>query len=308
MNHNIIISGAGGLVATELIHLLLKDESNILFLLSTNVQKLRDRYQGISNIQCFTLSNFVDYCNCNSNVDYLSFVNTAFSRSSEGDLLASSMEYTIAVLKLVRQLKISSFINISSQSVYGQKTKPLWTEDTLLAPNYMYALGKTATEKFTEVMLEDTNIKFTNIRLTSVCENARFLNVFIKNAITNVPIRVIGGTQICSFMDARDVASALKSLIFAAPLKPIRKAYNLGTNHCYSILELAEVVRQVAKRDYNLDVSIILEVSDLHNEVGMDSSLFFRDFNWMPSVNIEGMIKSLFEYLINVDEGGSGSF
>ena len=300
---NVIITGASGLVATELTLLLLETGETNLFLLSRNPNDLEKRYIGKSNVHCFDLEDFQKFA-CGHGDNYDCLVHTAFARSSDGHLLADTLEYTCKVLELVKQLQVKTFVNISSQSVYGQVTPPLWKEDTSLAPDYMYALGKVAEEMLVETMLQGTTINYTSLRLSSVCENARFLNVFVKNALDGLPIKVLGGNQICSFIDVRDVATALKRVIEMGDILRYDRVYNLGTGRTVTIWELANLVRKVAKERYGIDAVIEREEKDIQMAVGMDSSKFMNAFRWRPEKSDEDMIVSLFECLTDVKTGG----
>ena len=302
--NNIVITGASGLVATELTFRLLEEPDVNLTLISTHPDKLRQRYVGRSNVRCLMLDEFSAHCR---HADYKAVVHTAFSRSCNGKQLVESVEYTRQLLEVVRECNVRAFVNISSQSVYGVDTPPLWTENTPLSPaaGDMYALAKTFTESLTGVMLEGTSVNYTNIRLSSVCENARFLRVFVDNALAGKPIQVQGGEQRFSFIDVRDVASALAAVIGNVDSFGFRPVYNLGTGRQSTLLGLAEIVKRVAEEQYGIaEVQIIRTNSDDYRSVGMDNTLFKSDFSWHPSLTDDDMVVSLFEYLTNVNRGG----
>ena len=286
---NIIITGSSGLVATELIHSLLNDGGYQIYAVSTNPDKLKRRYEAMKNVICLGLNELKDTTN---NITFTALVNCAFARNSNGRDIASSLE----LIDIAKGISLRSFINISSQSVYGQKEKPLWTEKTPVDPNYLYAVGKYASEVIVKSVFSDTNVDFTNIRLASVSENARFLNVFVKNAIARLPIRIIGGTQVCSFIDVRDVADALTTVIEKAHEIALAEVYNLGTGATRTILELAEDVQRVYRTKYGENVVIEQEDADIQLEVGMDNTLFCRTFNWQPRFDHDDMISSLIEF------------
>ncbi len=295
MKQNIIITGSSGLVATELIFLL-KDKPYNLFLLSTNPAIVKKRYENNSNIFCFDLDTFLNIANKQA---YQCLIHTAFARSSEGDKLVKSLEYNTKVLELAKNINLKSYINISSQGVYGQKSKPLWNENTIIAPSGMYALAKSSAELLTNKILKNTSINYTNIRLASVCENARFLNVFVKNAINNVPIKIIGGQQKLSFIDVRDVALALYAVILKSSDISFNQVYNLGTNQMNTIESFAREVKNIGERDYNLVVTVLKEEKDITLEVGMDSTLFMNTFLWQPVFSQQEMLANLYEYILN---------
>ena len=151
---NIIITGASGLVATQLTLDLLNNTNYFLYLVSTNPTALKDRYDGFAKrIKCCTLDSFCDYAKA-SGERFDACVNAGFARSSLGRPLVDSLEFTFKLVTLIKELGVDKFINISSQSVYGKETEPLWTEQTPLDPDYMYALGKYSTELITRMAVK----------------------------------------------------------------------------------------------------------------------------------------------------------
>lgn len=300
MIKNIIITGSSGLVATELICNLLNNGGYKIYAVSTDPDKLKKRYETKRNVLCLTLNELKIVVN---EMPFLALINCAFARNKSGRDIASSLEFLRELISIVKGIKLRAFINISSQSVYGQKEKPLWTEKTSIDPDYLYAVGKYASEVIVKSAFLDTDINFTNIRLASVCENARFLNVFVRNAIVGLPIKVMGGSQMCSFIDVRDVADALIAVIEKADKINFAGVYNLGTGKTRTILELAEDVRRIYRANYGKDVVIEREDADIELEVGMDNTLFCQAFNWQPKLNYDDMIFSLIEFNLCGGEG-----
>lgn len=288
---NIIITGASGLVATELTHLLLNaKESYKIYAVSTHPAKLNERYKDVDNVICLSLDDL--YSVVGAEIDAV--IHCAFARSKDPQDLAKSLLFTSALLRKVKHIRPKVFVNISSQSVYGQANPPLWTEQTPPAPDYLYALGKFSTEEMSKMALEGTGIKFTSIRLSSVCENARFLNVFAKNALSGQPVNIQGGGQMCSFVDVRDVASGLKKVIDIAPrLDSLQEVYNLGSGKTRTIKELAEDTKRLVEQEKGINVALNVIPADIHLEVGMDISLFCKTFNWVPMFDYDDMVKSL---------------
>lgn len=300
---NIIITGASGLVATQLAMDLLEKTPHKLFLVSTNPTRLNERYcEYKDRVKSYTLDNFRAYAKTlEERFDVC--INAGFARSSLGRPLVDSLEFTYELVSLVKELGVKKFVNISSQSVYGKDTEPFWTEETLLAPDYMYALGKYNTELITRIVLSNSMVNWTNIRLSSVCENARFMNVFVKNAISGLPIHLTAGNQGCSFIDVRDVSSGLMAII-ESDIECFAEAYNLGTAEMYTIREIAEKVKVIGDSKYGTSVVITEDANDYKVKVGMDNTLFRETFAWRPEYTIDDMIISLFEMIINVDGGG----
>jgi nucleoside-diphosphate-sugar epimerase len=229
-------------------------------------------------------------------------VHTAFARTAFGKDYAESLLYTSKLLNWIKTVNPSKFINISSQSVYGKIYQPMWTEQTPCAPDYNYAVAKFAAELIVNAYLQQTNINWTNIRLSSVCENARFVKFFVQNAIDKVDINVSAPNQMVSFIDVRDVAIGIGALIDSSKiLKPV---YNLGTGKSYTILDIANMVSRIGVEFGCGDTSINITGDADTSKIGMDNSLFCTEFNWCPKYSMEDSIKSLYEMLINPNGGG----
>lgn len=298
----IIITGASGLVATELTIRLLAETNACLFLLSTNPEKVKERYiNNQERISCFTLDSFAQFVEENKGKCHFDVcIHTAFSRSNNGNQIAASLDYQQQLLRILKKTGLKVFANISSQSVYGKLSEPLWTETTPVDPDYLYAMGKYSSEIITKLMLEDTDIKWTNIRLCSVCERARFVRIFIQNAIEGKPIHLTAPHQECSFIEVQDVADALVQFIALADVVDLEEVYNLGANLVNTIGDIALRVKHIGEIKYSLLPIIVTESeSDNHAKVGMDSHLFMKTFVWNPKRDMDDMIIEIFEMLTN---------
>ena len=98
----------------------------------------------------------------------------------------------------------------------------------------------------------------------------------------------------CSFVDVRDVASGLKKVIEIAPrLDSLQKVYNLGSGKTRAIKELAEDTKRLVEQEKGINVALNVIPADIHLEVGMDISLFCKEFDWTPRFDYDDMIESL---------------
>ena len=302
---NIIITGACGLVATELAYTLLQRTDAQLYLLSTQVENLRVRYEDFKErVSCHTLLSFADFA-IKSDIKYDVCIHTAFSRSSDGKLIVESIEYQRNLIDLIKHLNVEVFANISSQSVYGKSSEPLWTEETRLDPDYLYAMGKCFSEVLTMQMLDGSNIKWTNLRLCSVCENARFVRVFVQNAINGEPIVLTAPEQQCSFIDVQDIADGLVAFIDNVKNVELAHVYNFGANLVNSIREIAFMVKAIAENNYGFkDVAIVEKASVNQVRMGMDATSLLTPFGWQPVRTMNDRIVDMFELVIKPNRGG----
>lgn len=300
--YNIIITGASGLVATELAYNLLRNTDAHLFLLSTHPEKIKERYMRfIARVECFTLESFSAFVVA-KNVKFDCCFHTAFARSAEGHLIVESITYQRKFLEILKDLDLDVFVNISSQSVYGKTSIPLWKENTSLDPDNLYAMGKYFSEVVTKDMLDGTGIRWTNLRLCSVCENARFVRIFLQNVIEGKPIVLTSPDQQCSFIEIQDVADALVAFVCQIGKIELKPVYNLGANIVDTIEGVACKVKNIAEECYGMkNVQIVKMSSDNHIHIGMDASLFMETFGWRPRRSMRDMLTEMFEMLMNGD-------
>lgn len=290
---NVIISGASGLVATELIFNLLKNTDVKLYLLSTNITKIEERYKDYSDrISCFTLDTF----SSDISVDYDCCIHTAFSRTEKGSCIVDSINYQRDLIAVLKKLNLGVFVNISSQSVYGNEAGLFCTESSSVNPDYLYALGKYFSEVVTKDMLEGSNIRWTNLRLCSVSENARFIRIFVQNAIEGKPIILTTPNRKCSFIEVQDVADGLMAFIENKNKVKLQPIYNFGANIVDTIKGIAYKVKRIAEERYGLEnVKIIEETVNSGLGLSMDASLFMKTFEWSPIRGMDDMIIEMFE-------------
>lgn len=300
---NVIITGASGLVATELIFGLLKNTDAKLYLLSTNICKIEERYKDYSDrVGCFTLDTFSSYINV-TNVDYDCCIHTAFSRTGKGSHIVDSINYQRNLIAVLKKLNLDVFVNISSQSVYGNAAGLFCTESSSIDPDYLYAMGKYFSEVVTKDMLEGSNIRWTNLRLCSVCENARFIRIFVQNAMEGKPIILTTPNRKYSFIEVQDVADGLMAFIENKNKVKLQPIYNFGANIVDTIKGIAYKVKRIAEERYGLgNVKIIEETVDNGLGLSMDASLFMKTFDWSPIRGMDDMIIEMFEVQMRKEE------
>jgi len=295
----ILITGAGGLLGGELIRQLTCESDYKILALTSDKNKLMSRFPNVNQLECYSIDEFEDRKIHWGKVDIL--IHCAFARVSIGEELADSLNFAGKVFQIAHKERVSSIINISSKSVYGSKYKPLWVETTPVAPETLYAMAKYSSELLLRSIASKNNTtNFTNIRLDSLIGEGldiRVVSKFVQKCINNEVIKIIGGTQTFSYLDIRDAASGIISLISTEPAK-WKEVYNLGSNKRYNIIEIANLVNDVAKDLINRSVKIQIEKEDIILDTGMDSSLFYNDTNWTPSYSMEDTIRRLYKYFV----------
>lgn len=299
-NRLVVITGASGFLGMKLSRSLISKGFSVIAV-TRNVEALEKKLSDILQQIKIIDSKDIDTIPFDQ-VSYV--VHCAFTRSSTGHEIASSLVFQQKLIKLIAHANSkANLINISSQGVYGRNTPPPWTESTQPDPDYLYALGKFSAEVICD-SLSLVGISYTSLRLAGITGAFEGLKPevtsrFVTNALKGLPIEIHGGTQVFSNIDLEDVVDGIISLIDNTDPKMWEKVYNLGNLQPYSILEIADTVKKIAPEFVSKEVDIkIIETSETARvNAGMDSSAFYSLTNWKPSKSIEQTVSELFKFL-----------
>jgi nucleoside-diphosphate-sugar epimerase len=170
-----------------------------------------------------------------------------------------NLDAFIPLVEIAKKNSIKRFIYASSSSVYGIKKEKDVSETMTLEPLTDYSkykvdceiiLKKHVSENFTPII----------IRPATVCGYSprQRLDVVV-NILTNLAyhkrtITVFGGKQLRPNIHIHDMARVYDALIKAPKSKVVGEIFNAGYEN-YSVLELANTVKEVIGKDVNLKTS-----------------------------------------------------
>ena len=115
----------------------------------------------------------------------------------------------------------------------------------------------------------------------------------MKQVINHQDIQIVDGNQIFSFLDVRDAANALISVILSSP-KIWKETYNLGSSETYTLKELANAVVFIGKTRFNTDVDLLIQKDSSWKNLSMNCSRFYKDFNWRQVYRLQDTVNDLF--------------
>lgn len=299
MLKNFLITGASGILGTEIIKQLLENDCEYnLFLLSTSKDRLKKLYENYKNVFCYGWGE-LDALN-NQNLDVA--VHCAFARNENGEELTHSLELTECLMKyLTKRDKAVPTINISSRSVYGQNPTTPWCETTQVSPNSLYAMAKVSQEMIVKEYSEANKSHYIIIRLAGLVGpgmEQRIVNKLVVQALEKGELNVIGGAQQFAMLHVKDAAAGIIKVLDTDSAK-WKSVYNLGQVKNHSLLEIAKLVADIGNREFNLNIKLHHEDKEVTLLDQMDSTLFYSQFDWKPKLDLAQIITALFQSHIN---------
>ena len=304
-----IITGGTGLVARYAAFALAGDSCNtvITAVSEERIPFAEELYSEYANIYVVDKNKLFDQDNKEDYSDSV-VIHTAYTRKNEGEEITRSLDYSFDVFMFAKQKNVRGVIYISSRSVYKEPDEgQLNTESSPVSCSSLIGTAKYATELMLESCFKGSGIRYTSLRISSINElkqdnnMIRPLNVFVDRVMSGENIKVIGGMQVMSFIDPRDVAQAIS--LVACSDKEWRQVYNVGTGWkaTMSLLDMAQIVVDIgAARGYD-KANINIEEKEVNQRAGLDITLIKEDFGFEPEIGIERMVDDLF----NMKEGKS---
>ncbi|SEU10906.1 NAD-dependent epimerase/dehydratase family protein [Natrinema hispanicum] len=196
-----------------------------------------------------------------------------------------------ATVKLLERAREESarFVFASSAAVYGHPESVPISEDAPTDPTSPYGLSKLAAERYVRLYAELYDLSAVALRYFNVYgpgqmsgDYSAVISVFAEQATNGEPITVEGdGSQTRDFVHVRDIVQA--NLLAAS--SDVTGVFNVGTGESVSILELAEIIHDVAGSE-----SEIIHVEGRDGDINRsqaDVSRLESTLDFEPSVSLK---------------------
>lgn len=240
------------------------------------------------------------------NIDYI--VNFAaeshVDRSITGpeEFIKTNVIGTLKLLEAARDKKISKFLQVSTDEVYGSLGEEgKFTEQTPLAPNSPYSASKASADHLVHAFGHTWRLKHNITRCSNNYGEFQFpekmIPLMLNNALNDKDLPVYGdGLQVRDWLYVKDHCRAIWKVLTEAPAGQI---YNIGG--CNEKTNL-EVIKTILK-ELNKPESLITHVKDRpghDRRYAIDASKIMNELNWKPTITFEqGMKKTIKWYLDN---------
>lgn len=287
----IVITGASGFLGRHLVERLKDDEQYKVYTLSSKPDILRDKIGG-KNVSYYHKDVLSADMLENSIV-----INCAYPRNSTGMAIADGLKYIKMVFERAAEAGASAIINISSQSVYSQQRTDAATEETPVSLESSYAVGKYAVELILESICRGSNTVFTNLRMASLIGpefDQRIVNRFVKQALETGTLNVKRNQKKFGFFDVEDAVDRIVAMLGSKKMT-WKHVYNLGRDGAYTLIGIAETVKDVVKGETGKQIEIIVTDGDEIGNSELNVRSFEKDFGPFKVIDLRDSVKRICE-------------
>lgn len=208
---------------------------------------------------------------------------------------------TLNLLEMAKKHKISRYLQVSTDEVYGTLGKTgYFTETTPLAPNSPYSASKASADMLVRAYYETYKMPV----LTTRCSNnygpyqfpEKLIPLFISNLLKGEKVPVYGdGMNIRDWLYVYDHCSAIDTVLHKGR---IGEVYNIGGNNEKANIEITKLLIKELGRDES-SIKYVEDRLGHDRRYAIDSSKIQKELGWHPSVTFEEGIKITIDWYLN---------
>ena len=201
----------------------------------------------------------------------------------------TNIEGTRVLLEACRREKVSRFIQISTDEIYGslgQKGK--FTEESPVAPNSPYAASKAAADLLGRAYHKTYGMDI----IVTRCSNnygpyqfpEKLIPLMVLNALENKPLPVYGdGLYARDWIHVKDHCRALECVMIEG--RPGR-IYNIGADQEKQNLDVIRQILEILGKSPEL-IQFVTDRPAHDRRYAIDAALVRRELGWRPEISFE---------------------
>jgi dTDP-glucose 4,6-dehydratase len=301
-----VITGGAGFLGSHLCERLLRDGYEVLcldnFLTGTpnNIEHLlgNDRFRllKVDVTDWIHISGPVDvvlhFASPASPADYLQLPIQTLKVGSVGTFHAVGLA----------QEKGARFLLASTSEVYGDpqvhpQPETYWGHVNPVGPRGVYDEAKRFAEAMTVAYRDHREVNAAIVRIFNTFgprmrpDDGRAIPTFISQALRGEPITVAGdGSQTRSVCYVDDLVDGIVRLLESDLPGPV----NIGNPHEFSVLQLAELIRELAGSSSSIEFVALPQDDPLVRRP--DITVATRDLGWTPQVDVEDGLRRTIDW------------
>jgi dTDP-glucose 4,6-dehydratase len=198
---------------------------------------------------------------------------------------------------------VKTFIQISTDEVYGSTISGAFEETSPISPNSPYAASKAAADMICRAYFKTYDF---DVRITRSCNNygvrqnrEKFIPVIITNLSRDFKVPIYGsGRNIREWILVTDhCKSILKVLRDGTP----GEVYNIGTGELFTNIDLAKLICKAMNKDINL-LEQVKDRAGHDFRYSINSKYFVKQFGEIMSTSLKLNLDTLINYYTVIDE------
>ncbi|MBW5448497.1 dTDP-glucose 4,6-dehydratase [Cohnella sp. CFH 77786] len=213
----------------------------------------------------------------------------------------SNIQGTQTLLDLAKQYKVSKFVQISTDEVYGTLGHDgLFTEETPLAPNSPYSASKAGADLLVRAYYETYGLP---VNITRCSNNygpyqfpEKLIPLMIRNALAGKPLPVYGdGLNVRDWLYVEDHCSAIDLVIHRGRDGEV---YNIGGRNERTNLQVVRTILQALDRPESL-ITYVEDRLGHDRRYAIDASKIRRELGWNPKHDYESGIRATIQWYLD---------
>jgi dTDP-glucose 4,6-dehydratase len=223
-----------------------------------------------------------------------SHVDNSFSNSI---IFSKSNELgTHTLMEACRQNQVKKIIHVSTDEVYGENIKDLFTEEDRLNPTNPYSASKAAAEMIVKSYFTSFNLPVIVVRANNIYGIRQFpekiIPKFILRCLNNLNLEIHGdGSNQRHYLAANDFALALEMLCQKGQLG---EAYNIASDIELTNIEVANLIKGYFPKSTNT-IEFVTNRPFNDSRYAVDDSKL-RNLGWKPKKSLTKDLPEIIEW------------
>ena len=294
----VFVTGGSGFIGMAMVNHLLEEGHHVRML---DLKMPEIKHKNFEFVNESIMDELVEHIHgCDTIYHFAALVGVEVSDNRPLETMRINLEGSVNVFKSAIEAGVKHMIYASSSEVYGEPRELPIREDSVKGPVSTYGVSKLAAEIYAKAYNHEFGTDIKMVRFFNVYgprqSNNFVVPIFINNALQNKPLKVFGdGSQTRCFTYVDDIISGV--------LKVTEKgkrgeAYNIGNNKPTTILELAQIIKEVTgSKSEIIKVGFGREtrLKEREIEYRVPDISKMKELGWEPKVMVKEGIKKIIE-------------
>jgi dTDP-glucose 4,6-dehydratase len=304
----VLVTGGAGFIGSNFVKMALTDQfSEISSVLVLDKLTYAGKLSNLSSVENnpkfeFVLGDICDVELVNSLVGQVDAIINFAAESHVDRSIESSSEFirtnvlgTQVLLDSAKSFKISRFIQVSTDEVYGSILEGSWNENAPLLPNSPYSASKASADLLARAYFVTHGL---NVGITR-CSNNFGPNQDPEKLIPNFILKLSQGAQVPVYGDGlyvrewihvSDHVNAIIALVESPKLK--HQVYNIGSGVEKTNLEILDLLTEIIPDTENI-YSHVEDRAGHDRRYALDSSRIKNELGWYPIIDLGAGLNDL---------------